>query len=990
MSYLSFKLNEEFVEGYRDITPPWGFVDVGGNSVSEIVFMRTYSRMKEDGTKEKWFEVCRRVIEGMYSIQKDFAKENRIPWNDNKAQKSAQEAFDRLFNFKWTPPGRGLWAMGTPLVNRDKNSAPLQNCAFVSTEDMTKYDPGEPFAWLMEASMLGIGVGFDVRGVEKNFTITEPEETGETHVIPDTREGWCEAVKIVINAYLCSEKKIPSDFDFSQIRPEGEPIKTFGGTASGPEPLKKLIQQIDDLLYGKCGEYLDSLTIMDIMNMIGVCVVAGNVRRTAELALGSTNDPDFINAKNYEDNPYRAEWGWMSNNSVAVNVGDDLSGIVDNIAVNGEPGIIWMDTTRQYGRLIDPPNNKDYRVAGYNPCQPGWAKVLTPYGIRTIDEISKGDYIWSKEGWTEVVDKWSTGNNEVYLYRTSSGVFYGTEKHKVISDGAKIEAKDAETIDVLEGLYEKREDILPEYVMAGLLLGDGSVHNASDNLIYLCIGKNDQDYFKSEVSHLIKDHRPGLCSYAYEVDTFLESENLSYTFSKKIPDYLIKSGSKNELYSLLRGIYSANGSVVSNRVSLKTTSKKFLEDVQTLLSSLGIRSYFTTNKPKNITFKNGDYICKERYDLNITTDRQKFLESIGFIQDYKNSKVFIDNTHYKKDTYDIVSKDFVSVEETFDITVNNSSHTYWAQGCNVSNCAEQSLESKEMCTLVETYICNHDSVEDYERTLKFAYLYAKTVTLMPTHWEETNAIMKRNRRIGTSMSDIANFVDNFGMPKLREIQDKGYNAVQYYDHLYSEWLGVRESIKTTTVKPSGTVSLLAGASPGVHWPPGDKFHKRGVVFRAKDPAVEEFKKAGYTVKPYANDPEGSVFVQFLIESRAKRSEKDVTVFEKIHLASVAQKYWSDNSVSVTISYDVDKEAKYIPTVIAMYEGSLKTVSFLPMGNEVYQDMPYQSSSKEEYEAAKGTLKPVNMDVIYNGKALEAEGEAFCNTDKCEIPQQGES
>ena len=106
--------------------------------------------------------------------------------------------------------------------------------------------------------------------------------------------------------------------------------------------------------------------------------------------------------------------------------------------------------------------------------------------------------------------------------------------------------------------------------------------------------------------------------------------------------------------------------------------------------------------------------------------------------------------------------------------INNKDHRI--MGYNP--CAEQSLESYEMCTLVETYLNRHESLEDYKRTLKFAYLYAKTVTLMPTHWEETNAIMQRNRRIGTSMSGIANFADNHGLPVLRTWMDEGYAVVK--------------------------------------------------------------------------------------------------------------------------------------------------------------------------------------------------------------------
>ena len=129
-------------------------------------------------------------------------------------------------------------------------------------------------------------------------------------------------------------------------------------------------------------------------------------------------------------------------------------------------------------------------------------------------------------------------------------------------------------------------------------------------------------------------------------------------------------------------------------------------------------------------------------------------------------------------------------------------------------CLEQSLESFEMCCLVETFPARHESKEDYLDTLKYAFLYAKTVTLGSTHWSKTNQVMLRNRRIGCSMSGVAQFTAQHGLPGLLEWCEEGYDQVQKIDATLSEWLAIPESIKTTSVKPSGTVSLLAGATPG--------------------------------------------------------------------------------------------------------------------------------------------------------------------------------
>jgi hypothetical protein len=259
------------------------------------------------------------------------------------------------------------------------------------------------------------------------------------------------------------------------------------------------------------------------------------------------------------------------------------------------------------------------------------------------------------------------------------------------------------------------------------------------------------------------------------------------------------------------------------------------------------------------------------------------------------------------------------------------------------------------------------------------------VTLLPTHWEKTNAIMQRNRRIGTSMSGIANFADIHGIPVLREWMDSGYDVIKRYDNIYSEWFGIRESIKMTTVKPSGTVSILAGESPGVHWTPGGEYFLRAIRFANDDPMLPLFKMANYRVEPASESPDTTSVVFFPIKSDAKRSEKDVTIFEKMAIASVAQRYWSDNSVSVTISFDSDTEKQYIGTVLHMYDGQLKTVSFLPQGNFTYPQMPYTQITEDEYrEDGLMKLFPIDFAGVYAGMAADAVGESYCTTDACEI------
>ena len=663
---MDFRLSDDFVESYKSREVPWGYPDGVGNSLGELVFLRTYSRKDPaTGVKETWADTCRRVIEGMFTIQKRHCRQNHIEWKNDKAQRTAKDAFDRMFNMKWLPAGRGLWAMGTQLVLDEGNSAPLQSCAFASTSASVI----DAMTFLFDASMLGVGVGFDASGAGK-FEVFTPEVEGG-YVIADSREGWVDSLRQLLSAYLEPHRRptLP-EFDYSLIRPEGAPIKRFGGVASGPDPLRRMHALIKEILDNRVGATLTMTDIADIGNIIGTCVVAGNVRRSAEIFFVDNNSDDlddFVQLKNYEKNPDRAAWGWMSNNSVRVNVGDDFSKLESGIMLNGEPGLAWMDVVRKYGRLADAPDYKDSRAVGFNPCN------------------------------------------------------------------------------------------------------------------------------------------------------------------------------------------------------------------------------------------------------------------------------------------------------------------------------EQPLENYETCNLVEVFINNCEDRDDFIKTLKVAYLYGKTVTLLPTKWERTNTVMQRNRRIGLSASGAADFVDTHGMAELRDMLDDGYKYVIKLDNKYSEWLCVRDSIRHTTMKPSGSISIVAGSSPGTHWTPGGEYFIRRITFSKNDPLFGRLKAAGYTHEDLEHD-QNSAVILFPIHSKSKRSSSHVPAWEKIHLASEIQAWWSDNAVSCTVDFKPE-EAKDIPTLLAMYDGKLKGISFLPaVEGGAYKHMPYEEIDQQMFEVMSAAITKADFSVAYSdGK--EAIGEKYCATDYCEVEEE---
>jgi len=652
-----FQLATEFLAQYKNKQPEWG-------PLGYVTYKRTYARViqEENGRTEEYWETLKRVVEGCYTIQLNHCRSLKLPWNMAKAQRSAQEMFQLMWNFKFLPPGRGLWMMGTDYIY-ERGSAALNNCAFVSTEDL-EFSFSEPFCFLMDMSMLGVGVAFDTKGAGK-VTIQEPIQDDQVHVVADSKEGWCDIVRCILDAYAGQGKR-PARIDFSRVRPVGSPIKTFGGIAPGPGPLKECIDNIDKVLGPRCGEQITSSDITDLMNVIGKCVVSGGVRRTAELALGSPDDEDYLKLKDPHLYPEQLKlWRWASNNSVSAQTGMNYRSVGTQTSKNGEPGYFWRENARAYGRFKDGPNFTDAKVSGTNPC------------------------------------------------------------------------------------------------------------------------------------------------------------------------------------------------------------------------------------------------------------------------------------------------------------------------------AEQSLESYEICNLVETFPSRHDTFKEYKRTLKFAYLYAKTVTLVSTHNERTNAIMLRNRRIGLSQSGIIESFEKHGRRRHFEWCDEGYQYICELDKIYAQWLCIPESIKKTSIKPSGTISLLPGVTPGIHYA-HSKFYMRTIRIDKTSPLIEPIQTAGYRVEESVYGDNTWVVYFPVAHQSFTRSKSEVSIWEQVENIAQMQYYWADNQVSATVTFKPE-EAKDIPEILELYEARLKSISFLPIQDHNYAQAPYQEITPEMYLAATEKLQPINFSML-NTKEQE---DIFCDGEKCSIVEPPE-
>ena len=339
-------LSPSFLAQYKNKQPNWGFSGLG-----YIVYKRTYARQKEDGTTEEWNETVERCINGAQKIGAQYTPEE------------AERIYDYVFNLKCNFAGRMLWQLGTSTVDRFGANS-LLNCWATAMREP------KAFLFLFENLMLGGGVGYSIRRedvhelpkIKKSVNVIHEATKDADYIVPDKREGWVNLLSKVLDAFYVTGKS----FSYSTIliRGYGEPIKGFGGKASGPQILIDGIDKITKIFQAREGKKLRSIDVLDICNIIGSVVVAGNVRRSAEIALGDPDDILYLRAKNWGTGNV-PNWRAMSNNTIYA---DSYDHVLEEIwkngyeinkesgYANGEPyGFFNLPLSQKFGRIKDGP-----------------------------------------------------------------------------------------------------------------------------------------------------------------------------------------------------------------------------------------------------------------------------------------------------------------------------------------------------------------------------------------------------------------------------------------------------------------------------------------------------------------------------------------------------------------------------------------------------------------------------------------------------------
>lgn len=334
------------------------------SSVGYLTFKRTYARRLDEASKDSPTEELSDAVERVLK-----ACDEQLGCGFTSDEEDRLRHY--LSQFKGSVAGRFWWQLGTKTVDR-LGLASLQNCAFTTIDH-----PIRPFTWAFDMLMLGSGVGINIQReyvsklppVKGDFARPERnDEAGASFIVPDSREGWVKLLEATLNAAFNPNRASTFDYSTQLIRSKGALIKGFGGVASGPEDLVRGIGQISGILEGRKGEQLRPIDCLDIINIIGSIVVAGNVRRSAIIAMGDVDDIEYLRAKRW-DLGNIPNWRAMSNNSVICNdFGTIPEEFWNGYHGNGEPyGLINLRTARSFGRTGDT-KYKDPQVRGFNPC----------------------------------------------------------------------------------------------------------------------------------------------------------------------------------------------------------------------------------------------------------------------------------------------------------------------------------------------------------------------------------------------------------------------------------------------------------------------------------------------------------------------------------------------------------------------------------------------------------------------------------------------
>ena len=925
----------------------------------KFIHTSRYARwVEEENRRETWGETVSRYMDNV-------VYDNGGPVYESDIGPEIEQA---ILGSEIMPSMRAMMTAG-PAAERDNTC--MYNCAYTAVDSIRAFDEA------MFILLCGTGVGFSVERQFISKLPTIPEElikSDNTLVVEDSKEGWAKALRKLIKCLYDGE--VPS-WDVSKVRPAGAKLKTFGGRASGPAPLVELFYFVVGVFQGARGRKLSSVECHDIMCKIGEVVVVGGVRRSAMISLSNLSDDRMRHAKSgnwWDTAGHRA----LANNSVSYTEKPDAMSFLREWTAlaesgSGERGIF----NRQASKVQAAKNGRrdPNHEWGTNPCCfSGDMKLLTDTGYKPFSELAKLDAvkIVNPNGVATEGKVWSSGVKPTVFVQFEGQL--GKDSIQVTDDHVFMLADGrSEFAGNLKGCRLKFNytPMVPVYkthsFYAGFMLGDANLNRLNSDT-----HKGLEVYF-----HRTKDKEIADTWGAVETT---EGKVVSYSrvnadIAKRygLPAETIGNrGLPNTEPEFLQGLFSANGGVVKgSRVTLKTTDLVQVKLLKEALESYGMEPYITINKAKMNKFSNGEYLCKESYDLNIGRYDSliKFAEMVNFGQTYKREAL---DELLKAKSPKVKSVVEGPEVEVFDFT---EPETHWGvvEGVVVHN-SEIILRPQQFCNLTEVVVRATDTFDDLKRKVRLATILGtiqSTYTKFPylrKVWQDNT---EEERLLGVSLTGIMDHPmlsgkdsawievahgEEFTSDEAKEFGGEGLGWCLHElkqvaidtNKVWAEKLGIPQSTAITCVKPSGTVSQLVDSASGIHTRYSE-YYIRTVRGDNKDPLTQFMIDQGIPYEACVMKPDTTTVFSFPMKSpEGAITTKDMTAIEQLEMWLTYQRHWCEHKPSVTISVRPDEWID-VGAFVYKHFDEMSGVSFLPYSEHTYQQAPYQEVSKKSYD-----------------------------------------
>jgi len=972
--------------------------------IQKFQFFDKYSRFDyASGRRETWIETVDRAVSFLHELVQT-----------NTSADLGSELYERLrrmiLEMKSMPSMRLLAMAGAP-ARRDATA--IYNCSYQPVDSI------DSFCEALLISMAGCGVGYSVesRYVE-NFPRIQRQRGGALlrHAVEDSAQGWAAAVKLGMQTWF---EGGDVDFNFDGVRPAGAPLRTKGGRASGPGPLKTMLEFTRGRVLARQGVHLRPIDAHDIMCMVGNAAVSGGMRRTAMISLFDYEDLDMRLSKSGDferDNSQR----WNANNSaVWPERGLDQIQVMEQVldmvkSQRGEPGIFNRKATLD----LMPERRKrfGYEEYGTNPCLTGDSWVLTTNGPQQVRDLvgqQHGTFVNGRAFATTDAGFWLSGSKPVLRVRTREGHSLRlTANHRLLSvvhQTRKIQQTDWREVGDLKpgddlilnrhrGIEWSGTGTRDEGWLLGSLVGDGTFSSK--------VGSRQQVLTMAHLDYWGQDRTLVAAGALQKLSAAVTTRG--DCLGRKAISPRVESTSSDFHRGFLQGLFDADGSVQGTQlkgvsVRLSQSNLCTLEAVQRMLLRLGIASSIYANRRpaayRQLPDGHGGtkaFWCQGDHELVVADDNvQEFAAVVGFSEPAKAKRLAAAISSYRRlpnrerFTATIMSIEPDGVEAVYDCSVPGA-NAFDANGFVSHNCGEIVLRKHQFCNLSIAVARSEDTFETLKEKVEVATIIG-TIQSLATNFLDLRPIWKQNceeeRLLGV---DITGQMDSPVVHAPAVMQALRRVATET-NLMFADKLGINQSAAITTVKPSGNSSQLLNCSSGLHarWAP---YYERNVRVSTSSPIFKVLRDAGVPMDPengQLRDTANTWVIHFPMKSpEGAISRKDLGAIEQCNYWLHNKVNWTDHNPSVTITYKPD-EIMDLTAWIWDHRDLIGGMAFLPSFDAQYDQLPYIEISEEEYARRISAFPEIDFSKLWRYESQDltsAAQELACLAGVCEVDQ----